>query len=62
MYLYREFHVLPMATEKLSLTLRRDNHGTWRATFPKWFAQRAKNILNIPEDRREIPLMVEVEL
>ena len=51
-----------MSTERLAITLREDNKGTWRATFPKWFAKRAKNILNIPEERRDIPLMVEVEL
>lgn len=48
--------------ERIAITVRRDNKGSWRATFPKWIVRKAKNALNIPEERRDIPLMVEVEL
>ena len=48
--------------ERLALVARVDSRGTWRITIPKWLARKAKNTLNIAEDRKDIPLMVEVEL
>jgi len=48
--------------ERLALVARKDSRGTWRITLPRWLATKAKNNLNIAEDRNDIPLMVEVEL
>lgn len=48
--------------ERLALVAREDIRGTWRITIPKWLARKAKNNLNISEERKDIPLMVEVEL
>ena len=48
--------------ERLALVARQDGRGTWRMTLPKWLARKAKNALKIAEDRKDIPLMVEVEL
>jgi len=51
-----------MATEEIAATARRDTRGTWRLTLPRWLMQRAMRLNDIPEDRTEVPLLIEVKL